>query len=258
MMSNEKMLRETIRLILESQGQTTSRVDPATTSPGFRPFSLVPGIAIAAGIAGLQQIHDWVGARCATPDPTLSEFPIKLSKKYSDLLVKSRKTNATAPINSTVWKQYQDSIAPAGDVSNVPPPGQVDDTNSDLANLTALYSEIEAADDAWARGRVNLEQADATIIIPALNAVYKHFTGCGDVFKADDFPPEINSRDQYRAFLGDIALLSHNSFITGLSSQRAEMFRVKDTTHNVDVIINASLAKEKSRYSRLEDRFKSK
>lgn len=258
MMSNEKMLRETIRLILESQGQTTSRVDPATTSPGFRPFSLVPGLAIAAGIAGLQQIHDWVGARCTTPDPTLSEFPIKLSKKYSDLLVKSRKTNATAPINSTVWRQYQDSIAEAGDQSKVPPPGNVDDTNSDLANLTALYREIGVADKAWTVSSTVFNQADPIKIIPALNAVYQRFTGCSDAFKADSFPPEIDTRAQYRAFLGDIALLSHNSFITGLSTQRAEMFRVNDSAHNVNGIIQKSLSVEKPLYDKLSASLKSK
>lgn len=252
MMSNEKMLRETIRLILESQGQTTSRVDPATTSPGFRPFSLVPGLAIAAGIAGLQQIHDWVGALCTTPDPTLSEFPIKLSKKYSDLLVKSRKTNATAPINSTVWGQYQDSIAEAGDQSNVPPPGNVDDTNSDLANLTALYIEIGAADKAWGAGATIFGQiGNQPALVDALNKVYQRFTGCSGVFQVATFPPEIGTRDQYRAFLGDIALLSHNSFITGLSSQRAEMFRVNDKEHKVNAIIQTSLSVEKPLYDKL-------
>lgn len=250
-MSNEKMLRETIRLILESQGQTTSRVDPATTSPGFRPFSLVPGLAIAAGIAGLQQIHDWVGALCTTPDPTLSEFPIKLSKKYSDLLVKSRKTSATAQINLTVWNQYQDAIAKAGDQSKVPPTGNVDDTNSDLANLTALYNEIEAAYKAWDASATSFEQlGDGQALVDALNDVYQRFTGCRGVFDAATFPPEISTRAQYLAFLGDIALLSHNSFITGLSTQRAEMFRV-NTTNSVNAIIEKSLAVEKPLYDKL-------
>lgn len=258
MMSNEKMLRETIRLILETQGQTTSRGDPATTSPGFRPFSLVPGLVIAAGIAGLTQIHEWVGALCTTPDPTLSNFPIKLSKKYSDLLIKSRKSVSNAPINQTVWKQYQDSLKKSGDPSLVPPPDNVADTNSDLANLTDLYGEIEAAADAWDRNAVSFEQGDPPAIVAALNKVYQRFTGCSDIFKADAFPPEISTRDQYLSFLGDIALLSHNSFIDGLSKQRAEMYRVNDKNHNVGQIVDTSLQNESVSYNKLTPKLKSK
>lgn len=247
-MTNEKLLRETIRLIIESQGQTTSRGDPATTSPGFKPFSLVPGIVIAAGVAGLTQIHDWVGGLCTALPPEKAKFPINLSEKYAKLLVKSRERDPNARIDDNVWKKYQDSLKADGDASFFG--GNVTDQTSDLVNLQELYNDLTSAANAWTGGN-DFEMTDKDKVASALSSAYERFSGCTNIFTADNFPVEIKSRASYIKFLKDIASLSHNSFVDGLNSQNASLYRVNNAkTHNVSGIITESKKEEITSYTR--------
>lgn len=244
----EGVLRAHIRhLLRESQGATTRTIETSPTSPSYRPFSFLPGVVIAAGVAGLAAIHNWVDGLC-TPITTKTNFPIDLSRKYADKLVRELGPNGSGTISPATKNSYVESIESRGD-------GGVEST-SDLVQHEKLLDELVDAKGAWGAG-VEFGQLGTgptggkATMFTKLNTAYSRFSGCDGAFKDDETFP-LTSRANYIKFLNDIAFVSHTGYVNGLTQQKADLFKVS----GADSSIKQSLEEEAAAYKRFTDNMK--
>lgn len=228
----EGVLRAHIRRLLsESQGATTRTTETSPTSPSYRPFSFLPGVLIAAGTAGLAMIHDWVNSLC-TPLTEKTNFPIDLSRKYADKLVRELGPQGTGRIAQATKNSYFDSIKPESNRGT--------EAKSDLVQHEYLLKELKDAKEAWATvaSWTQLGVPEQNTVIQKLNVAYKRFSGCDEAFKNDDTFP-LTTRENYIKFLNDIAFVSHTGYVNGLTQQKADLLKVQGASSQIAASLTA-------------------
>ncbi len=243
----EGVLRAHIRSYLrESQGATTQTYETSPTSPSFRPFSLLPGLAIAAGTAALAQTHEWISSLPCTPLTEKANFPIKLSKKYADKILSEFGSQGKGPISDNTLNNYKKSLYGSDKGAY----GATVDT-SDLWQHEELLAELLAAANVWPKTTKEFDELNViqATVVTALNKAYGRFSGCGEAFTvSEDF--QLSTYANYIKFLNDVAFISHSDFTNGLAQQKVDLIKVKQI--DINTTISEALKTEASLYRQFQ------